>query len=125
MRTILCLAIVALLVTSSCSSSDSSSDSGSELPAEAERVIRDYLQAYEEQDVDAWYATVTDDYFYRQYIFGAEKQNLWTDWLYEDDANDTAYRIVRGSCRSANLGPPRSFNGTATPPMSWSIETAQ
>ena len=93
MRTILCLAIVALLVTSSCSSSDSSSDSGSELPAEAERVIRDYLQAYEEQDVDAWYATVTDDYFYRQYIFGAEKQNLWTDWLYEDDANDTAYRI--------------------------------
>jgi hypothetical protein len=94
MRTLLYLAIVALIATSSCSSSDSSSDSGSEVPADVEQVIRDNMQAYVDQDVDAWYATVTDDYFNRQYIYGAEKQTLWTDWTYEEDnASATANRM--------------------------------
>ena len=90
MRTLLYLAIVALIATSSCSSSDS----GSEVPADVEQVIRENMQAFEDQDVDAWYATVTDDYFYRQYIYGAEKQTLWTDWNYEEDyASATANRV--------------------------------
>jgi hypothetical protein len=94
MRTILYLAIVALIAASSCSSSDSSSDSGSELPADAEQVIRDNIQAYADQDVDAWYATVTDDYFYRRYIYGFETQTLWPDWVLEEDAgNETAKRL--------------------------------
>lgn len=97
MRTVLYLAIVALIATSSCSSSDSASDSASEVPAEVEQVIRDNMQAFVDQDVDAFYATVTDDYFLRQYIYGAEKQTLWTDWLYEEDrANETALRIEFG-----------------------------
>lgn len=95
MRTLLYIAIVALITTSSCSSSDSSSDSGSEVPADVEQVIRDNMQAFEDQDVDAWYATVADDYFLRQYIYGAEKQTLWTGFGFyeEDDANATANRI--------------------------------
>jgi hypothetical protein len=94
MRTILYLAIVALIATSSCSSSDSSSDSGSEVPAEVEQVIRDNQQAIEDQDVDAWYATVTDDYFNREYMYGFETQTLWPTWVKEEDtANETAHRI--------------------------------
>jgi hypothetical protein len=47
-----------------------------------------------DQDPDAWYATVTDDYFLRQYIYGFETQTLWTDWVQEEDApNESAYRI--------------------------------
>jgi hypothetical protein len=65
--TILYLAIVALIATLSCSSSDSSSGSGSELPADVEVVIRNNLQAYVDEDVDAWYATATDDHFYHRH----------------------------------------------------------
>ena len=92
MRTILYLAIVALIATSSCSSSDSSSDSGSELPADAEQVIRDNLQAYVDEDVDAWYATVTDDYFYHRYVYGADSQNLLPGETIED-ASEIAFNI--------------------------------
>ena len=105
MRTILYLAIVALFAASSCSSSDSSSDSGSELPADAEQVIRDNLQAQADQDPDAWYATVTDDYFYRRYTYGSETQTLWPGWeLVEDAGNETAKRIEFGDRAVATPG---------------------
>jgi hypothetical protein len=92
MRTILYLAIVALIATSSCSSSDSSSDSGSELPADVEQVIRDNLQASVDEDVDAWYATVTGDYFHRRYLYGADSQNLLPGETIED-ASEVAFNI--------------------------------
>ncbi len=91
-RTILYLAIVALIATSSCSSSDSSSNSGSELPADAEQVIRDNMQAGEDQDVDAWYATLTDDHFHRRYLYGADSQNLLPEET-EEDASNVAFNI--------------------------------
>jgi hypothetical protein len=89
MRTLLYLAIVALIAASSCSSSDS----GSEVSAEVEQVIRDNLQAFVDQDPDAWHATVTDDSFLRQYVYGYETQTLWADWVYENEANEVAWRV--------------------------------
>jgi len=112
MRTILYLAIVALLATSSCSSSDSPSESGSELPAEVEQVIQDNQQAFVDQDPDAFYATVTDDFFYRNYVFGSETQTLWTDWLYEEDRpNETALRIEFGDKVVPTSGEERIVTG--------------
>jgi hypothetical protein len=93
MRTILYLAIVALIATSSCSSSDSSSDSGSELPADVAQVVEDYINAATAQDADAWRETITDSFINRrgQYVSGAQKRV--EDASYTETADPYAKRI--------------------------------
>ena len=88
MRTILYLAIVALIATSSCSSSDSSSDSGSELPADVPQVVEDYINAITAQDLDAWRETLTDDYIHRRGMYSPETQKRWEGDSYEEDTAD-------------------------------------
>lgn len=93
MRTILYLAIVALIAASSCSSSESSSDSGSELPADAEQVIRDNVQAQVDQDLDAWQETITDDFVHRRGAYGNVSQERLEPDSYDEAASGFAHRI--------------------------------
>ena len=58
---------------------------GSVLPAEAQKVLDDYINAATNQDPDAWRETVTDDYFNRRYMFGDRTHELWTDSIMEED----------------------------------------
>ena len=108
MRTILYLAIVALIATSSCSSSDSSSDSGTGSPADVPQVVDDYINAITAQDVDAWRETVTDDYIHRRGIYFPETQKRWEDDSYEEDTADPyALRIeFWGSIEYEQVGDP-------------------
>ena len=93
MRTILYLAIVALIATSSCSSSDSSSDSGSELPADVAQVVDDYINAITAQDAEAWRETITDDFINRRGLYGKGNQERFDEVSYEETANPYANRI--------------------------------
>jgi hypothetical protein len=93
MRTILYLAIVALIATSSCSSSDSSSDSGSELPADAEQVIRDNVQAQLDGDLEAWQETVTDDFVHRRGAYGDVSQERLEWESYDEAASGFEHRL--------------------------------
>jgi hypothetical protein len=93
MRTILYLAIVALIATSSCSSSDSSSDSGSELPADVAQVVDDYMNAITAQDAEAWRETITDDFVNRRGTYGNVSQERWKQASVDETAAPYAGRI--------------------------------
>ena len=93
MRTILYLAIVALVATSSCSSSDSSSDSGSELPADVAQVIDDYINAITAQDAEAWRETLSDDFIHRRGVYGKGNQERFEEISFVETANPYANRI--------------------------------
>jgi hypothetical protein len=93
MRTILYLAIVALIATSSCSSSDSSSDSGSELPADVAQVVDDYINAITDEDLDAWRGTITDDFVHRRGVYGNVSQERLEEESYDEAASGYAHRI--------------------------------
>ena len=58
-------------------------DTGSELPEEAAQLLDDYRDALVNQDVETFYASITDDFFFREYYYGAATHTLWTDWVVE------------------------------------------
>lgn len=67
--------------------------SGSNLPEGAARVIDDYRDAFVNQDVDAFWAVITDDYFSREYYYGANSHTLWKDWVEETGPESNAFAI--------------------------------
>lgn len=89
MRTILYLAIVALIATSSCSSSDS----GSEMPADVAQVVDGYMNAITAQDADAWRETITDSFINRRGDYSAATQKRHERESYEETADAYAHRI--------------------------------
>jgi hypothetical protein len=99
-RSPILLAVVVLLLTgaSSCSSSESSSDSGSELPADVAQVVEDYINALTAPDVDAWRATITDDFVNRRGVYSPGTQIRWERDSYEEAADGYAFRIEFYGC---------------------------
>ena len=72
--------VLAGLCVSACGDSD---DTGSELPEEAAQLLDDYRNSWVNQDVDAFYAYTTEDFFFREYYYGTESHALWKDWVVE------------------------------------------
>jgi hypothetical protein len=58
-------------------------DTGSELPEEAAQLLDDYRDAWVNQDVETFYASITDDFFGREYFYGTDTHTLWKDWVDE------------------------------------------
>lgn len=76
------LGVVVLVVVAALIVNDGG-DTGSELPEEAAQLLDDYRDAFVNQDVETFYASITDDFFFREYYYGAATQTLWTDWVVE------------------------------------------
>ena len=65
-------------------------DSGSELPESAQAVLDDYRAAFPSQDVETFYASITDDWFIREYYYGTNTHTLWEDWVVEGGGTPSA-----------------------------------
>jgi hypothetical protein len=66
----------------------------SDPPAEVAQVVEDYINAITNQDVDAWRATITDEYILRRSVYSPETQTRWEQDSYlEDTADPYAFRI--------------------------------
>ena len=78
------IVLAGLLVGGCSEDSETSEASGSELPESAQAVIDEYLATWQEQDIDGWMATVTDDYIYHGHLFSPGSRGQYTggpeDW---------------------------------------------
>ena len=72
----------------------SDDDSASAIPDDVQQVIDDYIDAAVGQDRAAWEATITDDFFYRRYIYTPADQQFSDYWSKtEDSAGGIRHRI--------------------------------
>lgn len=68
-------------------------DSGSTVPAAVQQVVDDYNDAITAKDMDAWRATLTDDYSNHRNVYFAGSQEFWEDESVVEDADSYAFRI--------------------------------
>jgi hypothetical protein len=84
------MAAVIVLVVASALIVNDRAETGSELPEEAVQLLDDYRDSWMNQDVEAFYASITDDFFFREYYYGTNTHTLWKDWVVEGGGTPSA-----------------------------------
>ena len=82
-----------VLLVYSVTTGGDSGDPGATVPAAVQQVIDDYNTAITAKDMDAWRATLTDDFSNHRNVYFAGSQEFWEDESVVEDANSYAYRI--------------------------------
>ena len=90
---LIALAVIVVLVVVVAVVVTDGDETGSELPEEAAQVLDDYRNAWVNQDVDAFWASITDDFFAREYPYWPGRQILFKEFLSEPGPSDIAREI--------------------------------